>query len=85
MTNHAPYDCKPVILDPVTLTPLPDDSPAVQAMLEFWKTTTPDERVAFHEFTCHNSRDPNHVAIMDRLSKGVEEAIRRTQDQSFAA
>ncbi len=85
MSTHAPYDCTPVILDPVTMTPLPDDSPAVRAMLEFWKTTTPDERVAFHEFTCHNSRDPKHVEIMERLSRGVEAAIRQRGEQSLSA
>ena len=83
--DNAPQDCQPIILDPVTMTPLPDDSPAVQAMLEFWKTTTPEERAAFHEFTCNNSRDLKHVEIMGRLSKGVQAAISRTQDQHFAA
>jgi hypothetical protein len=82
--EHQPQDCKPTVLDPVTMTPMPEDSPAFQAVLEYWKTTTPEDRAGFHEFCCHNSRDPKHVQIMDRMTRGIEAAMRQKHDQSFA-
>lgn len=56
--NDCP-GCKPVLLDAKTKTALPDDSPAMIAIMKIWKTLTLEERESFHRFTLperHQSR-----------------------------
>jgi hypothetical protein len=32
-----------------------------------WATTSEEDRQGFHQFTCYNSRHPDHVAAVDRV------------------
>ena len=61
--------CQPAVLDTKTLKPLPDDHPLMKTVLAFWETTTVEERTAFHNVTCANSRKDSDLRIMQDLMR----------------
>jgi hypothetical protein len=67
--------CKPVILDPTTLKPFPYLSREMVAVRKAWETTTLEERAAFHDFTCLNSRDPNVLKLVEAINHKIEKAL----------
>jgi len=71
--------CLPVVLDLKTGQPLPEVHPLMAAVLEVWKEATRDEKVAFHNFTCNNSRHPADIAIMQELAKKMALAADKVQ------
>jgi hypothetical protein len=64
--------CRPVVID--VKTGKPDDR-AMAAINQVWEHTTVAERKAFHEFTCLNSRDPEVMAVISRLSERFTQAM----------
>lgn len=67
--------CGPVIINMKTRKPYAEDSPEMIAVMAFWKTTTREERLAFHRFCCLNSRAPLDLQIMERLSEQMGKVI----------
>lgn len=69
--------CRPVLVNAKTGKALPEDSPTMRVVLEFvWAKTTPEERRAFHRFTCLNSRDGHDVAIAASIARRIEAALK---------
>ena len=68
-------DCNPVAIDPATGKRVPDDHPVMVAMNKVWAMTTKKEREAFHEFTCHNSREPKVLLVVAALRRRIQEAL----------
>jgi hypothetical protein len=68
--------CTPVLADPVTLEPLPQDDPMTKAVMEVWAGTTLEERQAFHRFTCLNSRAADDLVIINELTRRIQAAVR---------
>lgn len=84
MSKHK-YDpncvgCRPVIINASTGHSFSDDSVEGRMIERVWQTSTPEEREAFHEVTCNNSRDPETMAkgqrIAARLAQGLMELQR---------
>ncbi len=67
--------CRPVLLDLATSKPLPPEHPLMVGIAEVWKTTTFEEREAFHKFTCLNSRDPQVLTIVAGLNERIQKAL----------
>ncbi len=61
--------CKPMILDIHTMKPLPDDDPIMVAALEVWGRSTLEERKAFHDVMCNNSRTLENLRLAEGLTK----------------
>jgi len=72
--------CRPALLDIQTGKPLPEDSPIMKIVLGLWEQATPQEKRAWHDFTCLNSREPQVVS----LAMGVAQKIRNAFSQSEA-
>lgn len=64
--------CKPVILDPETLNPLPLDHPVMKKIAEVWAKTTYQQREAFHNVMCLNSRDPHELTLVEQIIDQLE-------------
>jgi hypothetical protein len=60
--------CRPVILDIDTRRPLPDDHPAMQKIRAIWATTSFQQREAFHNVMCLNSRDPLELTLVKQIT-----------------
>jgi hypothetical protein len=67
--------CKPVLADPKTMKPLPDSDPAMRAIDAVWATTTREQRQAFHNITCNNSREPADLALVEPLIADIQSAL----------
>jgi hypothetical protein len=59
--------CQPMVLDPKTGTILPDTDPLLQKMRAEFKKATRQEKMAWHNVTCSNSRDPEDLKIAGAL------------------
>lgn len=64
--------CQPVLLNPKTGEKYPDDDPAVVAMNKVWSAMVLEERQAFHRVCCENSRDPEDIAVMQKMSENIK-------------
>lgn len=71
--------CRPAMIDLTTGKPLPDEHPALQAILRVWDETTIHERKAWHAFTCCNARDPLTMALVPGLTHKMQLACRRAR------
>jgi hypothetical protein len=60
-------DCQPAIVDPTSGKVLPKDHPAMVAMMNVWKSTTLQEREAYHRVMCLNSRADADMAIVHSI------------------
>lgn len=65
--------CRPAALDPMTMQVLPDDHPLMQRMLRAWAKTTRAQRVAWHNVTCNNSRDPQDMKLAQKFIRAIQE------------
>jgi hypothetical protein len=65
--------CKPCVLDPHTMKPLPLGDPIMLAVNKVWRDASREEREAFHRFACLNQHGPVEVAIMRKLSFKIQE------------
>ena len=69
--------CRPAILNMETKKPLPLDSPEMQAINEIWDyDTTREQREAYHNFCCLNSRDPHDVELAQQIVSKIEKILR---------
>lgn len=64
--------CRPAVLDVATGKPLPDDSEIMVVVNQVWAETTFEERQSFHRVTCQNSRDPQDVATIQRITQQIQ-------------
>lgn len=67
--------CRPAMIDPETGQKLPAEHPAMRAILSVWDTATPDEKRAFHDVCCNNSRVAEDLGLVDGLRQRMQEAI----------
>lgn len=67
--------CKPVVLNPDTMKRYPDDHPFMMAALKAWSETTPQQREAFHNVMCLNSRDPLDLALVRDYNSRLKDAL----------
>lgn len=82
MPIHESYEencqgCKPVILDIKTGRPFPADHPAVVAINAVFNSLPLSDKQAWHELTCHNSREPQVLAAMARVQKLFSDALEK--------
>lgn len=63
--------CKPALIDVKTGQVMAPDSEPMVKINEVWAKTTKQEREAFHQVTCLNSRTQSDL----RLMKGIVEAF----------
>ncbi len=59
--------CRPVLLDPETGRPLPEDHPAVTALSRVWNAAPFEEQEAFWHCTVKSSQDPVHRGLLHQL------------------
>lgn len=64
--------CRPVILDPSTLKPLPEDHPAARHVFLVWKHSSLKTKQALHRVWNFNSRDPEDLREMVFFKLAVE-------------
>lgn len=72
--DDACTGCRPVLIDPFA-KPLPDDHPAMVAVLAVWDATDLPTRQAWHAVTCTNSRTPEHMALVRPLLANMQRAL----------
>lgn len=65
--------CQPVIVD-MSGRVVPDNEEPMVSILKEWESTTRKEREAWHRFTCHNSRAPQDLVIIEDLQKRFQAA-----------
>lgn len=68
--------CLPILIDQATMTPMAEDSPEMKIVYQVWAGTTMDERQAFHQVTCLNSRDQGMLALFFGVTKRIEDALK---------
>lgn len=62
--------CRPVLLNPENMKPLPSGHAVMKAMEQAWSEATHETKAAFHRVHCLNSRDMLDVAqVQQFLSK----------------
>lgn len=64
--------CKPVVLDPMTMRPYAPEHPFMLAAARAWTETTYQERQAFHNVTCLNSRDSLDLAFVREIKRKIK-------------
>ena len=67
--------CRPTMMDVKTGRLFADDSAEMVAVSRLWGETTPDERRAWHRFTCQNSRAPADMILVKAFSDRVQAAL----------
>jgi hypothetical protein len=67
--------CRPVLIDLKTGKPFPNEHPAMQALNRLWAATSTEDKLAFHAFTCENSRAMDVVIKVRDLRQRLESAI----------
>ena len=73
--DDACSGCRPAIVDVKTGKIMPQDSPVMQIVNQLFKKLTPEERQAWHSFTCKNSRDPKVLEHVGRFTGQMEAAL----------
>jgi hypothetical protein len=64
--------CRPVLIDPVTGTKFEDSHPIMQMVDRVWAATTRQEREAFHNVCCNNSRKQSDMEQMSAIVQKIE-------------
>ncbi len=67
--------CQPALMDPKTGIVMSKDSPEMIAVRAFWKTVPLEEKKAFQRVCCHNSHEAGDLAIMEKISAGMQAAM----------
>jgi hypothetical protein len=65
--DHCP-GCKPVILNPETSGPFPENHPAMVKFRRIWNKTTREQREAFHNVMCVGSRDRYELRLVKQIT-----------------
>ena len=68
--------CRPIIIDAVSRTILPDDSPEMVAVLKLWDETTLEQRQAWHRITCNHSTDPTDQDLVRPFLQQMSLAVK---------
>lgn len=68
--------CQPVLIDADTGKTMADDSPPMKAIMAVWATLSREDKEAWHEFTCSNSREPQIMVVVNRLNAQFTEALK---------
>jgi hypothetical protein len=66
--------CRPVAVDGITGQVLPDDHPLMLRMARAWAQTTYAQRVAWHNVTCQNSRDPHDLKLARKFIRSIQDS-----------
>ena len=69
--------CRPCVIDPKTMKPLPEDSEIMRTVNAVWATATREEKEAFHNVTCNNSEEYKDVTLFTGLCGRIQEALKR--------
>lgn len=67
--------CRPVVFDPVTFKPEPEDGAVMQAVNRLWAVTSRATKESFHNVTCNNSRAPADMLLVERFIEQMQKAI----------
>jgi len=67
--------CRPAMMDVKTGRLFADDSAEMSAVNRLWGATTPEERRAWHRFTCQDSRAPEDMILVRAFSDRVQAAL----------
>ena len=68
--------CKPAIIDQKTGQVMSDTDPImVRVNAAFEKASRP-QKMAWHNITCHNSRDPEDMTAVQPLLDSIQKAIK---------
>jgi hypothetical protein len=67
--------CRPAMVDVKTMQPLADDSIEMKTVNRLWGETSREERLAWHRFTCQNSRSLLDVQLVKTFSDRLEAAL----------
>ena len=67
--------CRPAMVDVKTMQPFADDSPEMKTVRRLWGETSREERLAWHRFTCQNSRSLMDVQLVKTFSDRLEAAL----------
>lgn len=68
---HRWAECSPVVLDRVTGRI--DEKQTAQVVEIFRRRLSPQERILFHQFTCHSRHGDQQMALINKFAKMVEE------------
>jgi len=69
--------CRPAIMNFSDGKLLPDDDPAMIAILRWWNTgTTYKQRQVWHAVTCLNSRTPSHIRIAGEIADKISAILK---------
>lgn len=66
--------CRPCLIDAKTGEKLAQDSDIMRQVNKVWETATPQEKRAFHNVMCNNSREPMDMALATGLINKITEA-----------
>ena len=77
--------CRPAVLDPTTGSVLTPEHPVMVTINQVWATTTLEERRAFHNVCCLNSRAPDDLKLMAGLTERVQAALKALEASSTQA
>ena len=75
MIPHDVAECRPAMLDPVTGRALADDDPIMVAVYKLWETLTVEDKLAWHEFCCLNSRKRDVMVRVEAISVRLESEV----------
>jgi hypothetical protein len=78
--SHEEFDdncpgCRPAILDVETGQVLPETHPIMMAANRVWANATIEERKAFHNVTCLNSRDRKDLELAYKLTEAIKKSL----------
>lgn len=65
-------DCRPVIIDPKTGEVLSSNHPMMIAINSVWDSSSFEDQEAFHKVTVKNSRDPDDLNRMEKMSERIQ-------------
>lgn len=68
-------DCRPTVVDVKTGRVFADDSTEMVIVNRLWAGTSREERLAWHRFTCQNSRSLGDIQIVKAFSDRLEAAF----------
>lgn len=66
--------CRPCLINAETGEKLAQDSDIMRAVNKVWETATLQEKQAFHNVCCNNSREPMDMALMQGLADRIRAA-----------
>ena len=66
--------CRPAVIDVKTGKVMGPETPLMQVVNAVWAKTTREQREAFHNVCCHNSRTPKDLELAGRIFKDIQEA-----------